>query len=165
MPSSRGVSPIIATILLVAITVVLAAVLYVLVSGYLSPAPGATVGIGWGTVAVNSKGSNHWYNATVESVNPNNFRWNDITSITVKTANGGPYQGTLGPIVAFVASGGNATYVAGSGWTYASPATSGTAIHPGDLITVDLLTSNAGGSVYFDPSSSFTGTAVLDLPS
>ncbi|MGA8303669.1 MAG: archaellin/type IV pilin N-terminal domain-containing protein [Thermoplasmata archaeon] len=54
----RGVSPIIATILLVAITVVLAAVLYVLISG-LTHGPGSAplgTNFGWG-VPVNSTGS------------------------------------------------------------------------------------------------------------
>lgn len=49
----KGVSPIIATILLVAITVVLAAVLYVLISG-LTKGPGATPlgsAFNWGTVS------------------------------------------------------------------------------------------------------------------
>ena len=43
--NKRGVSPIIATILLVAITVVIAAVLYVLVSGYLSGGASAPMSI------------------------------------------------------------------------------------------------------------------------
>ena len=65
----RGVSPIIATILLVAITVVLAAVLYILISG-LTKGPGNTpVGT---SLAVNkpleaSKGTTNWYNFTVGS--------------------------------------------------------------------------------------------------
>ena len=46
VPRKRGVSPIIATILLVAITVVLAAVLYVLVSGYLGSTGSKPVTIG-----------------------------------------------------------------------------------------------------------------------
>ena len=65
----RGVSPIIATILLVAITVVLAAVLYILISG-LTKGPGNTP-IGT-ALAVNkpleaSKGTSNWYNFTVAS--------------------------------------------------------------------------------------------------
>lgn len=65
----RGVSPIIATILLVAITVVLAAVLYILISG-LTKGPGNTP---LGTsLAVNkpleaAKGTTNWYNFTVAS--------------------------------------------------------------------------------------------------
>ncbi|HZY70786.1 MAG TPA: archaellin/type IV pilin N-terminal domain-containing protein [Thermoplasmata archaeon] len=65
----RGVSPIIATILLVAITVVLAAVLYILISG-LTKGPGNTP---IGTALALAKpvpataGTGHWYNATVQS--------------------------------------------------------------------------------------------------
>jgi len=66
---NRGVSPIIATILLVAITVVLAAVLYILISG-LTKGPGNTP-LG-STLAVSppkeaSKATNNWYNFTVQS--------------------------------------------------------------------------------------------------
>jgi flagellin-like protein len=65
----RGVSPIIATILLVAITVVLAAVLYILISG-LTKGPGNTP-IGT-TLAVGkpidaSNAANNWYNLTISS--------------------------------------------------------------------------------------------------
>ena len=66
---NRGVSPIIATILLVAITVVLAAVLYILISG-LTKGPGNTP-IGT-SLALNkpneaSKGATNWYNFSVAS--------------------------------------------------------------------------------------------------
>ena len=62
----RGVSPIIATILLVAITVVLAAVLYVLISG-LTKGPGSTpIGsaFGYGTAQQSSGGSSSPCGAT-----------------------------------------------------------------------------------------------------
>ncbi len=52
----RGVSPIIATILLVAITVVLAAVLYVLISGLTHGVGSAPLAWGWGT-PTNATGS------------------------------------------------------------------------------------------------------------
>jgi flagellin-like protein len=67
--SKRGVSPIIATILLVAITVVLAAVLYILISG-LTKGPGNTplgTALALGTPAEASKGTNNWYNFSVQS--------------------------------------------------------------------------------------------------
>ncbi len=55
----RGVSPIIATILLVAITVVLAAVLYVLISG-LTKGPGSTpIGSAFGFGTAQQSSSNH----------------------------------------------------------------------------------------------------------
>jgi flagellin-like protein len=66
----RGVSPIIATILLVAITVVLAAVLYILISG-LTKGPGNTplgtaLALGSPGEASNAA-TNHWYNFSVQS--------------------------------------------------------------------------------------------------
>jgi flagellin-like protein len=53
----RGVSPIIATILLVAITVVIAAVLYVLVSGYLRASQGTPTDIELGGATFAHKGN------------------------------------------------------------------------------------------------------------
>jgi len=65
----RGVSPIIATILLVAITVVLAAVLYILISG-LTKGPGNTplgTSLTLGTPKENSVAGKFWYNFTVQA--------------------------------------------------------------------------------------------------
>jgi flagellin-like protein len=69
----RGVSPIIATILLVAITVVLAAVLYILISG-LTKGPGNTplgTSLALNTPGEASKGAgaatNNWYNFSVQA--------------------------------------------------------------------------------------------------
>ena len=62
----RGVSPIIATILLVAITVAMAAVLYVLASGYLRGATPAPMNLELQGLATghNLKGTEHWINFT-----------------------------------------------------------------------------------------------------
>jgi flagellin-like protein len=61
----RGVSPIIATILLVAITVVLAAVLYVLISG-LTHGPGNTpIGSAMAVSSSTASGSGTWNNNTI----------------------------------------------------------------------------------------------------
>src|ERR1700747_2982587 len=65
----RGVSPIIATILLVAITVVLAAVLYILISG-LTKGPGNTplgTSLALAAPAEETAGTGHWYNFSVQS--------------------------------------------------------------------------------------------------
>ena len=67
--SKRGVSPIIATILLVAITVVLAAVLYILISG-LTKGPGNTplgTALALSSPTENSKGTTNYYNFSVQS--------------------------------------------------------------------------------------------------
>jgi flagellin-like protein len=75
----RGVSPIIATILLVAITVVLAAVLYVLISG-LTKGPGnQPIGsaLAMGTAAESKAGTNYYYNFTIESAG-SGITWNSV---------------------------------------------------------------------------------------
>ncbi len=88
--AKRGVSPIIATILLVAITVVLAAVLYILISG-LTKGPGNTplgTSLALGTPAEAQKGAgattNNWYNFTVQSAGGgiilNNIQFQVVTA-------------------------------------------------------------------------------------
>ncbi|HEV2317756.1 MAG TPA: archaellin/type IV pilin N-terminal domain-containing protein [Thermoplasmata archaeon] len=72
-------SPIIATILLVAITVVLAAVLYILISG-LTKGPGnQPIGssLAIGTAAEAQKGANYYYNFTIESAG-SGITWNSV---------------------------------------------------------------------------------------
>jgi len=69
--NKRGVSPIIATILLVAITVVLAAVLYILISG-LTKGPGNTplgtaLALGTPSESQGGAGNTHFYNFSVQS--------------------------------------------------------------------------------------------------
>ena len=163
--SKRGVSPIIATILLVAITVVLAAVLYVLVSGYLSHSTGTSIAIGWGSVSsnVNNAKTIYYYNTTVQSVSPTSLHWNDIATVTVKSSTGGPYSGTVALIEVFSASGGTATYSAGS-WQFANGDTSSTPVSSGDTLVVELSTSNSGGNVVLAPNSSYTSTSTVALP-
>lgn len=84
--AKRGVSPIIATILLVAITVVLAAVLYILISG-LTKGPGNTplgTSLALGTPSEAAKGTNNWYNFTVQSAGGgiilNNIQFQVVTA-------------------------------------------------------------------------------------
>jgi flagellin-like protein len=76
----RGVSPIVATILLVAMTIVLAAVLYVLVSGLSKSTSSKTplsTAFALGTpVAANHSGGN-WYNFSVQAAG-HGLRWGDL---------------------------------------------------------------------------------------
>lgn len=67
-PRVRGVSPIIATILLVAITVVIAAVLYVMVSGYLSGSSSPPQNIELQDVGFSHTGSPATYYVTFSQV-------------------------------------------------------------------------------------------------
>ncbi|HEY6238498.1 MAG TPA: archaellin/type IV pilin N-terminal domain-containing protein [Thermoplasmata archaeon] len=97
--SKRGVSPIIATILLVAITVVLAAVLYILISG-LTKGPGNTplgtsLAVQSPTEAQPSAASLHFYNFSIQSAGGglllNNLNFQVLTpsgAIVVTTAAG-----------------------------------------------------------------------------
>jgi flagellin-like protein len=85
----RAVSPIIATILLVAITVVLAAVLYILISG-LTKGPGNTPlgsAFGFGKVSEGQAGTTFWYNVSIASAS-SGLTWNSI-QFQVKTTGGG----------------------------------------------------------------------------
>jgi flagellin-like protein len=105
--NKRGVSPIIATILLVAITVVIAAVLYVLVSGYLKGTGGSPLTIQLANPSyAKSKGGTYFVNFSsvtgssgmttgdfgfkVVTVNGNTVTWTSATLINsagVKVAN------------------------------------------------------------------------------
>ncbi len=163
--NKRGVSPIIATILLVAITVVIAAVLYVLVSGYLGHSTASPITIGWGSTSFNENAAktHFYYNTTVESVSPSNLHWNDIVSVSVKTSSNGPYAGTVNAITVFGANGGSAVFSAGS-WTFSGGMSSSTTISAGDTLVVDLSSADAGGTVVLAPSSSFSGTSAINLP-
>jgi len=182
----RGVSPIIATILLVAITVVLAAVLYVLISG-LTKGPGATpIGTAFaaGTpqlvngAANNGCALNHYcYQVTIESAG------GGITAaginLVVKTSSGGTS-------VAGAAAGGFAVLnIAGAtvvtcpvattaamtctSWTSGTAGTSTTPLASTMSLWVDL------GSTSINPSGtglvlnilgvgSYSGTEQVNLP-
>jgi flagellin-like protein len=105
----RGVSPIIATILLVAITVVLAAVLYVLISGLTKGPGGTTLGSAFaagvpatnplvvGTTGATYAGSgcaatHYCYELTIEEANPGLTA--NAMDMVVKTSTGATYTVT-----------------------------------------------------------------------
>jgi flagellin-like protein len=137
----RGVSPIIATILLVAITVVLAAVLYVLISGLTgggvgskpigtaitvgpNPSPGATVCATGFTFAVNGCLATHYvYTLTIESssVNFGNVLFQVKTgggAVFVATGSGGfSVMNISGKVAAQFAAPGNAMAMTSGGFS------------------------------------------------
>lgn len=84
----RGVSPIIATILLVAITVVIAAVLYVLVTSYLRGTGSAPLDIELQNLAIghNAKSNQNWLNFT--SVSSSKGLTTDVFGFKIVAANG-----------------------------------------------------------------------------
>jgi flagellin-like protein len=115
--AKRGVSPIIATILLVAITVVLAAVLYILISG-LTKGPGNTplgTALAMSPAKEQTNGAQHWYNFSVQSAS-GGLIWNDMV-FQFQTSTGGIITVTAPTITVIGIAGANvATYSAGT-WT------------------------------------------------
>ncbi|MCI4337366.1 MAG: type IV pilin [Thermoplasmata archaeon] len=113
----RGVSPIIATILLVAITVVLAAVLYILISG-LTKGPGNTplgTALAMSPAKEQTAGAQHWYNFSVVSAS-GGLVWNDMV-FQFQTSTGGIITVTAPTITVIGISGANVATYSGGAWT------------------------------------------------
>ncbi len=100
--NSEAVSPVIATILMVAITVVLAAVLYVMVMGFNTGSGGNATG-----ALDANKVSATQYRVSLLSITQNNVRNDSVTLIVV------PSTGTLTPIPFIHMIGSGATLGAG----------------------------------------------------
>src|SRR5438046_10668545 len=90
-----AVSPVIATILMVAITVVLAAVLYVMVSGLISPVSGNKPLVTFSSVTQSSGNATIGVAGASQAVSPSNYKVN------------WPVAGTTGSAVAIPTTGGN----------------------------------------------------------
>ena len=160
--TKRGVSPIIATILLVAITVVLAAVLYILISG-LTKGPGNTplgTALALGSPGEAQKGANNWYNFSVASAgggllaNNLNFQVQSATgSITTPTGWTMNVVSLTGTTVA--------TYNMVTGaWTLGGS----TAMSSQDLVDLDATTSLSGSTMIVSGSGSFQGSISVVIP-
>ncbi len=185
----RAVSPIIATILLVAITVVLAAVLYVLISG-LTHGPGSTP-IGSAFAAGNAKGGyctgtaatngclagGKWiYNLTIEQ---STVTFGSIY-FDVVTASGGTYSAGTGAQFAIVSvtSGTTAAYylttaagfVQAGSFTYETGFSTSTSLSPGlftIVVSFPTTTATTGmglGLVEIGQGSYSGTTAAVSLP-
>ena len=172
--SKRGVSPIIATILLVAITVVLAAVLYILISG-LTKGPGSTpIGSAFslGTINEQSAGSNYYYNATVQTASPG-MTWSNMI-FQVQSA-GGSVLGTATTVT--VTNGAGTCNVAQ--YTFSTSVWSTPAVHCASGTTggsalvatgasVQLLGSasftNAGDKLVIVGEGAYSGSAIFNIP-
>jgi archaeal type IV pilus assembly protein PilA len=138
----RAVSPIIATILLVAITVVLAAVLYILISG-LTKGPGNTplgTAFAWGpannvtgTVAIGCTAGHSCY--SMEILPSGSIQANAL-SFSLRTTAGAAAAFHAGAIVTVVGVNGQAT---GAVWTAASNSwTAGTTpLVSGETVVID----------------------------
>ncbi len=185
--AKRGVSPIIATILLVAITVVLAAVLYVLISG-LTKGPGNTpigsaLAVSSATASTGGTGATAWYNETISiqtassGVTANSIKLQLVTS--GGQISGTTFTGTLvdvsGCQVAFyqVANGWTATlgtYPAGVAHSNLCASLTATSqISSGDQLVIETTStggslSGAGNSLNIIGTGSYSGSVAAAIP-
>ena len=130
----KGVSPVIATILMVAITVVLASAVYLMVSGYIGSSPSKPVAISvvvtntpTGTEFTISSGS-----LTISTVTP--------LIITVSPLSPGS-TGPAGPYTATISSTSNPSFPSSSGLsiTIYNPGSSTSTISAGTIITISYI--------------------------
>jgi flagellin-like protein len=171
----RAVSDIIATILLVAITVVLAAVLYILISG-LATGPsstpvGAGVSFGGVTESTNPSGPQWNYTASVQTTT-SSLTWSDLL---FQVRNGASAVITTGPTTVGIA-GTNGCALATftfttQAWSASGATCTGTTggsalVLTGESFqlrsTVDL--NNQGNSLTIIGQGSFSGQTTLNLP-
>jgi flagellin-like protein len=162
--SKRGVSPIIATILLVAITVVLAAVLYILISG-LTKGPGNTpigTALALGSPAeASNAAANHWYNFSVQSAG-GGLTLGSL-AFQVQTSSGGIVTLPGGAAITVLGLTGNTvgTYnIASGSWASGgtTPATSQMTI-----VVYSAATSLSGDNFVVSGSGSFSGTISVSI--
>jgi archaeal type IV pilus assembly protein PilA len=159
--NKRGVSPIIATILLVAITVVLAAVLYILISG-LTKGPGNTpLGTAFAMSPANeaTKGTNFWYNFSVQSAS-GGLTWSNL-AFQFQTSTGSIITLASPTITVVGLTGANvATYSAGT-WTNGATTVS-------TLQTLVVLTTtnmqSSGDVLICLGSGTFSGSVTTTIP-
>src|SRR5271170_4411665 len=169
--AKRGVSPIIATILLVAITVVLAAVLYILISG-LTKGPGTTplgtsLALGAPNEAQKGAGAttNNWYNFTVQSAGGgiilNNIQFQVVTATGSIVTPGGAW--TMIALGITGASIGTYSSVSGS-WTAGGT----TIISSSQTIVLDAVgatsLSGQGDAVNIIGTGTFQGSITVSIP-
>jgi len=170
----RGVSPIIATILLVAITVVLAAVLYILISG-LTKGPGSTpIGSAFsmGTINEQVAGSNYYYNATVQEASPG-MTWSNMI-FQVQSAGGSVLNTATSVTVTNAAGTCNVALYTFSTSVWSVPAshcasgTTGGSALVGAGASLQLLASatltNSGDRLVVVGQSSYSGSAIFNIP-
>ncbi len=145
-----AVSPVIATILMVAITVVLAAVLYVMVSGLITTP--TTPSSGWGINQGKSTDGTNWTLSftTVPS-------GASLTSmfLTISTGSGAAYPGATSVAFSTISGAGTSGYHA----IFYTPL-SGTAVSPGDVMRISIYYPS-GSSVQIVSGSSVVYTHVL----
>ncbi len=128
----KGVSPVIATILMVAITVVLAGVLYVMVLGFTHGGPGTTIAIGFGSPYAATTDSSGGISEVVPVTGASNTIY--LSSIGFKiTAANGTNMGAASYTYT-TATGTAYTYTPGTGW---SAGASTVAVSSGATVTIN----------------------------
>ena len=144
-----GVSPVIATILMVAITVVLAAVLYVMVSGF-THSPGTANSVGLSSSATNSG-----FVVTVDKVSSSTLAYNNL-KIEITNATGN----VLTYIISGSATPATVTSAHGIAFTFTN---SGSDISAGDAITLAFTgwTSTSGLTFSMYDGNSALGSITL----
>ena len=147
----QAVSPVIATILMVAITVVLAAVLYVMVSGLIS-GPGGTP-TAWGVNIGKSQSQTNW-TLTFTSI-PQSAATSAVF-ITITDSNGAPVTGATNVAFSTIAGGGTAGYHA----MYFSPTTPST-VSAGDVLRLSTVSYPNGYQVKIVSGNSVVFTHAL----
>ncbi len=155
--NEEAVSPVIATILMVAITVVLAAVLYVMVSGLIT-SPGSTP-TAWGVNVGRSTDGTNW---TVAFTSVPASTAQATTFITVNSAGGAPLASNqaLNLIAAGTCQG---TVVATNkcfGMSYSNPS-SGTLVGAGTTLLMLITAYPAGSTIQIVSGSSVVYTHAL----
>jgi len=163
--SKRGVSPIIATILLVAITVVLAAVLYILISG-LTKGPGNTpIGTALAVGPANEAGpvaTFYWYNFSIVSAS-GGLTLNNL-AFQFQTSSGGIVTLAGSTVTAIGLTGASVgTYSTATGaWT-----AGGTTLVSNQQQLIFKTTTNmigAGDTLVVFGSGSFSGQVTANIP-
>ena len=147
-----GVSPVIATILMVAITVVLAAVLYVMVSGFTHTPPASQ------TAGLSESQSGNNYTVAVSSVSANNIKLSNL-KIVITGAGAAAYDGSHawanGTVVTGVSL--NVSVLSGNSNTYLGTGDSFTITASTSAIAADL----SGATVTLYNGNSNLGSATL----
>jgi flagellin-like protein len=147
----KAVSPVIATILMVAITVVLAAVLYVMVSGLIS-GPGSTP-TAWGVNIGRSGDQSNW-TLTFTSI-PSSAATSSVF-ITIRNAAGAAVTGATNVMFSTIANGG----VNGYNAMYFTPNTAST-VSTGDVLRLSAVSYPNGYTVAIVSGTSVVYTHAL----
>ncbi len=139
----KGVSPVIATILMVAITVVLAGVLYVMVLGFTHGGPGTTIAIGFGSPYAATGSSSSGLSEVVPITGASNTIY--LSSIGFKVTNS---AGATQNVTSFIYTSTTGSTIYGfSGGAWKPTGTSTVAVSSGATVTIHDVTGISGSNL------------------